>query len=85
MKSPINLNNLDTSLTKEMDRSVLSSFNSKKAEDKPQLKFDPKKVDPSRSERYPENVISPINKVDGIHVRHASVPDPFEPKTKADK
>lgn len=95
MKSPINLNNLDTSLTKELDRSVLSALNSKKAEDRPQLKFDPKKADSSFLEKslnedILKGTISPINKNDKYdsiiaHTRHGSVPDPLADSKKADK
>jgi hypothetical protein len=94
MKSPVNLNNLDTSLTKELDRSVLSALNSKKAEDRPQLKYDPKKADSSFLEKSineeilkgncsPVNIKNPLYDVVG-HTRHGSIPDPLESK-KADK
>lgn len=99
MNQSINLNNLETSLTKELDRSILSTLNTKKHEDRPQLKFD-SKYDPlfnesllesSRIQDTLKGQLSPTAKVERVsdyiaHMRHSSNPDNvFDMKHKADK
>ena len=90
----LNLNNLDTSLTKELDRSVLSAVNSAKNKGQSQLGSGKKeKIDTSTkraessSQRERTNIkkpfFSPTPKTEKtesslIHTRHTSNPDPLD-------
>jgi len=91
----LNLNNLDTSLTKEFDRTVLSNVSS--AKNKPQvmsLSAKKERSDPgSKKERLdifsqrdkavakkPLFSPTPKNEINLIHQRHTSNPDTFDPR-----
>ena len=96
----LNLNNLDTSLTKELDRSVLSAVNSAKNKGQPQLgsgkkdKTDAGKRPESSSQRERTNIkkpfFSPTPKTEKteqnlVHARHTSNPDPLESQHAKEK
>jgi hypothetical protein len=53
----VNLNNLNTSLTKEIDRPIVSPLNSRKYKESPKIRFDkPVLTEPDESRR-PSDVI----------------------------
>jgi len=86
----LNLNNLDTSLTKEFDRTILSNANSAKNKPNPMSlsakkeKSDPApRMDTSQDSRVtskkPLFSPSPKNEINPYHQRHTSNPDTSDP------